>query len=410
MTTARRPDRLWSRNFQLYFVLRTVSLVGDGMMPIAVTIGVLAAGYGAAGVGYALAAWSAPMAVLVLFGGVLADRFTPRRMMIISDVARVGTQSLLAVVLTGQGSPLWQILCLQAAAGAATATFQPGVASLLPRIARDVQRANGLLRIAEAMAALVSPAVAGLLATLVGAGFVLAVDAATFGVSALCLLALRLAPAEEVLGAGSLWRDLFRGWREFRARTWVWSVILIWSLVGLLVFGPAAPLAGSLIVDEHGSVAYGIVWSAFGAGTVCGGLLAMRVRPRRPLAAGAAAAATFALAPGTVAVPLPVAVIAAGFLVAGVGMAFWSVLWLTTMQTHVPPTALNRVYAYDVAGSTMILPIGRALAAPAADLLGIRHVLLLSTICGLAGSAAMLAVPAIRTLRRVPVDAGVDPL
>jgi MFS family permease len=409
VTAARGTPRLWSRNFRLYFTLRTVSLLGDSMMPIAVTIGVLAAGYGPAGVGFALAAWSAPLALLVLFGGVLADRFTPRRMMIISDITRVGTQGLLAAVLLAAEPRFWQILCLQAVAGAATATFQPGVASVLPRVTRDVQRANGVLRIAEALVTLIGPAVAGVLAAAAGAGWVLVVDAATFGVSASCLFVLRLGAAVAVVPDGPMWRNLAQGWREFRARTWLWSVILIWSLYGLLVFGPAAPLGGSVIVGEHGSLAYGIVSSVFGAGAVGGGLIALRVRPRRPLAAGAGAVAAIAGLPAVVAFPLPVPVIAVGFLCAGIGFAFWNVVWLTTMQTHVPAGVLNRVYAYDVAGSTMIVPIGQALAGPAAQLFGLRHVLLASTVFGIVGAGSMLAVPAIRGLGRASNDPGVDP-
>jgi MFS family permease len=407
--TAAQPDGgrtgMWSRNFRLYFTLRTVSLLGDSMMPIAVTIGVLHAGYGASGVGYAFAAWSAPVALLVLFGGVLADRFTPRRMMAISDGARVVTQSLLAVVFATGVGHFWQIICLQIVAGAATATFQPGVASVLPQVAKDVQRANGALRVAEALVTLIGPAVAGVLAAAAGTGTVLAADAATFAVSGLCLLALRLDNETAAAKDGPMVRNLVQGWREFRARTWLWSVIVIWSVYGLLVFGPSQPLSGSVIVDDHGSVAYGIVASLFGAGAVGGGLIAMRIRPRRPLAVGAGVMLSFALCPLVVSFRLPVPVICAGFLLAGAGFAVWNVLWLTTMQTHVPADVLNRVYAYDVAGSTLILPIGRALAGPAAELFGIRHVLMAATVFGVMGSACMLAVPAVRGLRRIePAD------
>ena len=400
------PTALWSHNFRLYFTLRTVSMLGDAMMPVAVTIGVLAAGYGAAGVGYAFAAWSAPVALLVLFGGALADRFTPRRMMAFADVARVGTQSLLAVVLSSHVPVFWQILCLQAVAGAATATFQPGVASVLPQVARDVQRANGILRISEALVTLLGPAFAGVLISFSGAGPVLYVDAATFGVSALCLSVLRLGPGERRIGEGALWRNVTLGWHEFRSRAWLWSVILIWSVYGLLVFAPTAPLGASVIVSEHGSLAYGVVSSMFGAGAIAGGLIALRIRPARPLAVGAAAMSTFALCPLTTAFRFPVPVICAGFLVAGTGFALWNVIWLTTMQTHVPPTALNRVYVYDVAGSTMVLPLGRALAGPAADQFGIRPILIAATVFAVVGSIAMLCVPAIRGLRREPPDFG----
>jgi MFS family permease len=393
---------LWTRNFRLYFTLRTVSMLGDAMMPIAVTIGVLAAGYGAAGVGYAFAAWSAPVALLVLFGGALADRFTPRRMMAFADIARVVTQSLLAVVLSSHVPVFWQILCLQAVAGAATATFQPGVASVLPQVALDVQRANSILRISEALVTLLGPAAAGVLVSFSGAGTVLYADAGTFAVSALCLSVLRLGAGERRVVGVALWRNVALGWREFRSRTWLWSVILIWSVYGLLVFAPTSPLGAAVIVSEHGSVAFGVVSSMFGAGAVGGGLIALRLRPARPLAVGAAAISTFALCPLVTAFRFPVPVICAGFLLAGIGFALWNVIWLTTMQTHVPPAALNRVYVYDVAGSTMVLPLGRALAGPAADQFGIRTVLFAATIFAVIGSIAMLCVPAIRGLRREP--------
>ncbi|MEE4545583.1 MFS transporter [Streptomyces sp. V4-01] len=399
-----RPAALWTRDFRLYFTLRTVSLFGDAMMPIAVTIGVLHAGYGASGVGYAFASWSAPVALLVLFGGVLADRYTPRLMMAVSDVARVGTQSLLAVVfLTGAGH-FWQIVVLQIAAGAATATFQPGVASVLPQVAEDVQRANGVLRVAEALVTLVGPALAGVLAATAGSGTVLAVDAGTFAVSALCLAALRTAGPGPAADGGAMMRNLVRGWHEFRSRTWLWSVILIWSFYGLLVFGPAQPLTGTVIVGEHGAAAFGVVSSVFGAGAVGGGLIAMRFRPRRPLFTGACVMASFAACPLVGVFRLPVPVICAGWLLAGVGFAVWNVLWLTTLQTHVPADVLNRVYAYDVAGSTLILPVGRVLSGPAAGLFGLRHVLAAATVFALVATACMVAVPAVRSLRRDPAD------
>lgn len=68
---------LWNRNFRYFFVARTVALFGDGMIPVALTAGLLGAGRPASSVGFALAAWMGPLAVFVLFGGVLADRFTP---------------------------------------------------------------------------------------------------------------------------------------------------------------------------------------------------------------------------------------------------------------------------------------------------------------------------------------------
>jgi hypothetical protein len=81
-------------------------------------------------------------------------------------------------------------------------------------------------------------------------------------------------------------RDLAEGWRGFRSRTWMWSVIMVWVANGILLFGPLIPLGAVLISRRLGAPAYGWVESALGAGTVLGGLGALRIKPSRPLAAG----------------------------------------------------------------------------------------------------------------------------
>jgi MFS family permease len=400
------PPGLWSREFRLYFGARTVSLLGDAMLPVALVVGMLDRGYGASGAGYALAAWMGPMALCILFGGALADRFTPRRMMIGADIARLVVQSLMAVAFATGRQTLVLVLCLQAVSGIAGALFQPGVASLVPQVARDVQRANATLRISEALVSLLAPALAGVLLAFAGPAAVFGLDAATFALSGLCLFAVRLAPLPRA-GDTPMWRSLVEGWQEFRSRTWLWAVIVIWAGYGLTVFGPTLPLGGTVITQDHGETAFGLVMSAFGAGTAVGGVLGLRLRPARPLAAGAVAMFAFALSPLVAALALPVYLIGAGFAMAGLGFAFWSVMWATTVQTQIPAPLLNRVYAYDVAGSLMILPIGRALAGPAAQLAGARTVLFAAACLGIAGCVALLAVPAIRNLRsgpRSPVD------
>lgn len=390
---------LWTREFRLYFTARAVSLLGDAMLPIALTVGMLEAGYGATGVGYALAAWMAAAAPLVLFGGVLADRFSPRRMMIGADAARLVSQLIFAAVFLTGATQLWQILVLQAINGAAAAMFQPGTAGMMPLITTDLQRGNAALRVAEAITTLLGPAVAGVLVVVAGVGGVFAVDALTFAVSGLCLLLLKVAPAA-VQASGSMLRNLAEGWVEFRSRTWLWGVIAIWAVYGLVVFGPALPLGASVVVAGHGSTAYAVVTTAFGAGTILGGLAGLRIRPARPLAAGVIAMFGFAAYPLSLAVELPLWTISAGHFLAGAGFAFWGVMWATTVQSHVPGEVLNRVYAYDVAGSIMLLPVGRAIAGPVAAQLGEREVLGGSGLLAIVFCLLMLAVPAIRRLRR----------
>ncbi|MFE6171138.1 MFS transporter [Streptomyces sp. NPDC056464] len=398
---------VWSRDFRLFFVARAVAQLGDTMLPVALAAGLLQHGYGAGAVGLALAATSAAFAGLIVFGGVIADRFNTRRLMIGADLVRLCTQSLAAALFFSGHVVLWQICAIGFVNGVAGAVFQPGVAGTVRRLATDVQGANGAIRIAEAVAQLAGPALAGLLVGFASPGGVFTAHATTYALSALCLLLLRLPARSRRPGSDPVRRgtrafraDLVEGWREFRARTWLWGVIAVWCVYMITVWGPSVPLVASEVVQQHGARSYGLINSALGAGTVAGGLLALRLRPRRMLRAGAMGVFAFAVFPVTVGAGLGVPAMAAGAAVAGAGMAFWSVMWATSVQTQVPADVLNRIHAYDVAGSLAMMPVGQSIAGPAATALGADRVLLIAGGMSLVVAVALLSVRSIRDLVR----------
>ncbi|MEU8757943.1 MFS transporter [Streptomyces sp. NPDC048659] len=396
------PPGLWNRNFRLFFVARAVAVFGEGMVPVAFAAGLIGAGHPGSTVGYALGLWTASFAVFVLFGGVLADRFTARRMMIIADLLRLPGAALLAVTFALGSPPLWAVYALSAVSGIGAALFQPGVASTIPRIAPDVQRANAVLRVVEALMTMAGPAAAGLLVALWNAGAAFALNASVFAVSAVCFLLMRLAPVpSDGVRRGSLLSELSLGWREFRSRSWLWGVIAIWTVYGLTVAGPMVPLTASLVTGQHGSATYGVLMAVNGAGSAVGGLLALRLRPVRPLAAGAVALlglpVNLLLLGTDAAVPL----LYAGQFIGGAAFAFWLVMWSTAVQTHVPQDALNRMHAYDVAGSLLMMGVGRTLSGPVAAVVGTEQVLLAGAGIAVLVVTALLVVRPIRTLPRV---------
>ncbi|MEU5402223.1 MFS transporter [Streptomyces sp. NPDC005963] len=413
---SRPPARppLWDRRFTLFFAARTVSLFGDAMMPVAAALAVGAL-YGISGVGFVLGTWTGTFVLLVLFGGVLADRFGARRMMVIADVVRVITQGVLAAAFFAGPPPFWLLVTMAALAGAAVAMFLPGANGMVPLVAREPQRANATLKVADALAHLLGPAFAGLLMALTNAGTLYALDAGTFLLSALCLALIRLAPAvgstdstpdTPARTAGSLRHDLRQGWQEFRARTWMWAVILIWMGYGVLVFGPLVPLSSALVGTRLGPHAYGLTVSFLGLGAVLGGLLALRLRPVRPLAAGAVAMALYTVLPLCVALGAGLPVLLACHVLGGGALAFWSVMWATSVQTHTPPAVLNRVSAYELAGSVSGIALGQILAGPALTLASADRLLLVSAGTCLVGCVVLFAIPAIRTLRRAASTEG----
>ncbi|WP_374115698.1 MFS transporter [Streptomyces sp. NK15101] len=396
------PTTLWNRNFRLFFVARGVAVLGEGMVPVAFAAGLLGAGHPGSTVGYALGGWTAAFALFVLFGGVLADRFTARRMMILADLLRLPGAAVLAVSFTLGGPPLWAVYALSVLSGVGAALFQPGVASTIPRIAPDVQRANAVLRVVEALMTMAGPAAAGLLVAVWNAGAAFAVNGATFAVSAVCFLLMRLPPIpSDSVPRASLGAELAGGWREFRARSWLWGVISIWTVYGLTVAGPMVPLTASLVTEEHGAAAYGVLMAVNGAGSAVGGLLAIRLRPRRPLAAGAVALLGLPVSLALLGTGAPVGVLGAGQFVGGAAFAFWLVMWSTSVQTHVPQEALNRMHAYDVAGSLLMMGVGRTLSGPVAAAVGTEEVLLTGAGIAVLVVAALLVARPIRTLPRI---------
>jgi MFS family permease len=133
---------------------------------------------------------------------------------------------------------------------------------------------------------------------------------------------------------------------------------------------------------------------------VIGGLVAIRFRPTRPLAAGAVVLTGFAAVPLSVLLQPSLPVLVAGHIAGGVAWAFWSVMWSTSVQTLVPPEVLNRVTAYEVAGSVSGIAVGQALSGPVSTVVAPRDLLTLSTLVTFAVVAALLLVPAIRRLHR----------
>ncbi|RKE20688.1 MFS transporter [Streptomyces sp. TLI_171] len=400
---------IWSGNFRLYFTARSAGLLSDAMLPVAVTTGLLTSHHAGSTVGYAMAFLLAPFAGLVLVGGVLADRFTARRLMIFADLLNLVTRVLLAVLFFRGIDQLWQLYLLLALAGTAAAMFQPGAASTVPLVARDVQGANGILRTSEALTTLAGPPLAGLLAA-ASTGWVMVIAGAMYAISASCLLTLRLGPVPAPPPGDSLWRNLVEGWHEFWSRSWMWGVILIWMVFTVLSWGPLNPLIGNLVVPKFGGSVYGVLNGMFGAGTVIGGLAAIRLKPARPLTAGALALLAFPVQQFAFVFDLPWPVLGAAQLVSGIGISFWGVMWATSVQTQVPGEVLNRIHAYEVAGSVCMFPIGAALSGPAKEAFGAQAMLLVGGTVTLLTVAVLLLSPPIRNLRRVdtagPVAAG----
>jgi hypothetical protein len=235
-------------------------------------------------------------------------------------------------------------------------------------------------------------------------GVAIAIDSGTFLVSAVFLARVRLPQALERVRMGFM-GELSEGWREFRSRTWLWVDGIYSALGNALTLSPLWAL-GPLVAerDLDGASSWATIATAFGLGSVAGGVLAIRLRPQRPLRLAVSALGLLALPPALLAVPTATAGIAVASFAAGLGLIFFNTIFETTVQQHVPPESLSRVASIDWVLSVGLQPLGFALVGPLAEAIGLSTTLYAAALWILLSTAVVLAVPDVRNLPRKEGD------
>jgi predicted MFS family arabinose efflux permease len=370
--------------------------------PIALAFAVLDLTGSKTDLGLVLTAIWVPQLLLVLFGGVFADRLPRHLVMVGSNLLSGLAQGGIAVLLLTHHAQLWQLIVLQVFRGIAMAFFFPAVQGLIPETVSPslLQQANALLGMTKNGANIFGAALGGVLVATAGPGWALGFDGATYLISAAILAAMRLKRAERV-ETPSVWRELAEGWTEFSSRTWLWAVVAS-AAVGNTVWTGASLVLGPLVAKEYlgGAASWGIIMASQGAGLLAGGLLLLRFRPQRLLLVGMGAFSVAALPIFFLASLRSTPVIAAGYFIAGVSLEIFSILWAMAMQQNVPQEKLSRVSAYDALGSIVFVPLGLSLAGPVADAVGLTNALWGAGLLGTAATVSALGVRDVRELRR----------
>jgi MFS family permease len=397
----RVPAPLRLREFRLLFLGQGVSLLGDGMLGVALSFAVLDLTGSTSDLGFVFVARSVPLVLFLLVGGVFADRLPRRAVMLASDAVRFAAQGALAALLISGTAQLWHVVVLQAIVGGASAFFYPASTGIVPATVPGelLQQANGLRGVAMAVGNVAGPALSGVIVAAASPGWALAADSATFLVSALALGAMRVAPSAP-LEVQPFLHDLREGWNEFRARTWIWTFVGAAAINNMV--NAAWPVLGAVIAKEElgGASAWAAILASAGVGTFVGGLFTIRVRPRRPLLLAAWMLAFLGLQSFALAFVAPVPVIAGCAFLAGVAVMTSNTLFETALQRHVPPAALSRVSAYDWFGSLTFNPIGFALVGPLAGAIGRQGTLLVPACWFVVCAAGLSAIPSVRQLGR----------
>lgn len=397
-----RPLR--EREFRLFFVGQVVSVIGDGLVWVALPFAVLELGGGPAAVGLVFGASALSLAVFAVIGGVLADRLPRRGVMLAADAVRLVVQALAGGLILAGAAEIWMLAVLQLVYGAGEALFRPASTGLVPATvpADLLQPANALIGLTRSVGTVVGPALGGGLVVLAGPGGAFLFDAATFAISAAFLVRLTVARTGALGEPATFLGDLVGGYREVRAHSWLWFMIALTSLWLFLAIAPFQAL-GPIVADTSlgGAGAWGAILAAYGLGGIAGGVIALAVRPRYPLRVIAVLFFLEVPAVGLLAATAPLWAIVAAAVAGGLSFGLFEALWTTTLQERIPDESISRVSSFDWMGSLALLPLGYALAGPAASALGVGVVLWIATGASVAFAVALCAHRGVWRLERL---------
>jgi MFS family permease len=392
---------LAERDFRLLFFGRTISRLGGSFSAVALAFAVLEIGGGAGAVGVVFAAFTLSQFVFILFGGVWADRLPRNVVMVGANLVNGAVQlAAAALILTGVAE-VWHIASLAAMNGFAQAFFFPASQGIVPQLvpAARLQEANALLRLSLNGTNIGGSALAGGVVAATGAGWAIAIDGASFLISAVLLSRIRL--PRRTMPRSRLLVELREGWDAFASRRWLWVVVIAFGFInafwasGLNVLGPVVADA-----ELGGPAAWGLVVSSSGLGLVAGGALSLRWRPRRALLVGMLGTLALAFPLGGLALGAPVALLVVMAFAGGIGIELFGVFWDLSMQQHVPRELLSRVYAYDMLGSIALMPLGYLIVGPLSAGFGVHATLWICVGSIVALCLATLAVRDVRALER----------
>jgi MFS family permease len=386
--------------FRMLWLGQTTSAVGDAMIPVAIAFAVIHLGGDAAGIGLVLTAFTIPRLIFILVGGVWADRLPRQQVMLVADVIRGAVEVGFAVLLLSGRAELWHLAAGAAVIGAASAFFAPASTGLIPQVvsAARLQQGNALMSLSRGATGIIGPSVSGLLVATAGVGWVFAIDAATFVASTVSLLLLRVPRSVEPAPHESFLAELAGGWREVVSRTWLRTAIGAFAVSNVCL----APffVLGPFVAERslNGAADWGLIVTAQAVGGLLGGLVALRWRPARPIAAGFMLGPVFFVPLLFLAPPVAVPLIMLASLLALASMELSNTWWYTVLQQQIPAQALSRVSSYDWLVSLIFQPLGFMLVGPVSESIGPTTTLIAAATVGIATNLVALSVPSIRAL------------
>ncbi|MEE4492095.1 MFS transporter [Streptomyces sp. BE230] len=387
--------------FRRFLLAHLVSATGSAMAPVALAFAVIGQGGGARSLGIVLTANTVPTLVLLLMGGVLADRMSRSRILFLGNLGAGAAQAAVALLVATGTATTFAISVCACLSGASAAFIAPAAQGIATRLVpmEQLQQANALVRVPGNAVKVIGPVIGGFVVSFTGPAWALGWDAVTFAVAALLLLGLRLAGS--VPSGDGVVGDLRTGWAGFRSRSWLWSytaagtaVVAAW-LAGYQLLGP-------LVADHSysGARSWGLVQGAFAAGLLAGTVVCLLWKPQRLMLVCVVTSSGIMLPLAALGLELPLIWVLVTAVVAGIGLDVSIVSWSTIMQQQVSDGELGRLSAFNHVGERIAIPGAYLLVAVASAHWSSRQILLVCAAVILVASLANACVRDVYRIRR----------
>jgi MFS family permease len=409
LASIRLLEPLQRRDFALLTAGSLVSSLGDGFFSVALAWQVYEISNLPTALSIVGVAWTAPLVVFILIGGVFSDRYDRRWLMVGADLVRAAAIGLLGILSLTGTLELWHVVALIAFVGLGDAFFNPASTAIVPSLLPDEQLAQanalqGLVR--PLMIRLIGPALGGITVAIAGAGMAFVVDASSFLLSAVAVGAIATRPIIEVTGhaARQTLMEIGEGFRFVRRNPWCYATLLA-AMFSLLVFvGPMQVLLPYLVKNKLllGAESLGFIYAVSGVGSIVAALLVGQLgMPRLKITAmylvwsvGVALLAGYGLMTALWQALL------IGFSVSALFEA-GQIIWVTLLQTLVPRQLLGRVSSLDWLVSTGLVPVSFALTGPVAATLGPGTTMIGAGLIGAVFMGMLLFLPGVRDPERL---------
>ncbi len=366
------------RDFRLLFAGVSTSLLGDQFSLIATPWLVLQLTGNPLALGIVLALQGIPRALFMLFGGAITDRFSPRIIMLTSDIIRFVLVAMMAAIVFTGAVQMWMLYAFSLGFGLVAGFAVPAGNSIVPMLVKekDLQAGNSIIMGVGQLVGFVGPVVAGILIgkfteSFLGIGLAFGIDAVTFAISAMTLWLMRgggkLPSSTDASDKESIWAAIMVGLKQVWGDKALRLIFLVIAAVNFLFVGPilvGVPVLANQRLAE-GAVAFGLLMSGFAGGNLGGFLLAGALpRPTgRTMRFFLIALLTaFGIALSIVGFINLTWVDFGLMLLLGLGNGYVTIILFTWIQTRTPKTMLGRIMSLLMLSSAGLVPVSQAIS------------------------------------------------